>query len=519
MEPRATASGGAPAGPGAGLAGLLQRTARRWWLVALALVAGLLVGLALLAVLPKTYAATAAVLVTPVGQVAGSATTRTAADVNLDTEAQVVASSEVAGGARTLLRSTDDVGTLQDDVSVAVPPNSSILSITFTTGTASGAQRGAHAFAQAYLDNRAATAKQQVDAAVAGLQTQLDADQKQLLSLTGSAAGLAAGSPDRVYADARISIIAGQVNTLAAQLAATRTAASTPGQIITDATLPGSPSSPSRPLVLAGCGVLGLLLGLAVAVLASGRDRGLRGPADVRRLTGLVLLGTVQGSNTPGTDPDGPRYDRLRNAVVGGATAPVTVQVCGDTPRGASAVVALDLARSVVRQSEGVVLICAHPDSALPELTDSTGRPGLSDVLRGEATLDGVQVPVAGAPGVVLVPPGRAPSRLEDLLQSPTFAELLRTLRTSSSVVLETAGPDRSAGAQSAAGSSDAVVLLAARGRTDARAVRADADAVRRMGGRVAGLLLVERARRPGLVPDDPAPLDEVPFTEPATRA
>jgi hypothetical protein len=115
-------------------------------------------------------------------------------------------------------------------------------------------------------------------------------------------------------------------------------------------------------------------------------------------------------------------------------------------------------------------------------------------------------------------PPGADPGRLEDLLQSPRLADLLAGLRAAGPVVLETGDPGRSAGAQSVSGTSDAVVLVAARGG-DGRRVAAASAAVRRMGGRVAGVVLLTGSGRPTSQVDvHPAP-QELPFTEGATRA
>lgn len=477
------------------------RLRRRWWVVLLGVVLGLLAGAALLATQPESYTSTTSVLVTPVGPGALTGTTattsRTGTDINLDTESQIVESAQVGDAVRTLLRTDRSVTDLLADLTVTVPPNSQVLSIAYAAGTAKGAQEGSHAFAQAYLTNRMLTAKRQVELSVAGLQTQLDAAQAQLKAVTDKVSSLVDGSPDKVYADSQRNVVVSQINDLASRLAPLQTAAATPGQIITDAPLPATASSPIPALDLGGGLVVGLLLGLAAAVGLDRRDHRLRRPADVTRLVGLPVLADVPVERTPGTlpgDTQGPIFDRLRNTLVGAEPTTAAVQVSDTGGHGASAVVALQLSRSLVRSSNNVVLVVAHPSSALPALTGAQGRPGLSDVLRGDLTLGDVCVRVPALPGVTLLPPGRDPQDLEALLQSRALTTVLASLRTSACVVLETSGTGESAAAQAVAAHSDACVVVAERGRTGGDEVQEAAQAAARMGTTVSGVVLVPAA-------------------------
>lgn len=489
------------------------RLRRRWWVVALGLLVGLLVGIALLAAQSKEYTSTTAVLVTPVGPGSASSTSsttaRTGSDVNLDTESQIVESAQVADAVRTLLRTQDSVTQLQQDVAVTVPPNSSVLSIAFTAGSAKAAQQGSHAFAQAYLANRADTAKKQVALTVAGLQTQLDAAQAQLKTLTDKSATLVDGSPDKVYADAQRNVVVSQINDLTSRLAPLTTAAATPGQIITDAPLPKKASSPIPALNLGGGLVVGLLLGLAAAVGLDRRDHKLRRAADVTRLVGLPVLAEVpadrSGSGFPG-DGQGPLFDRLRNSLVGSGRAASSVQVSDAADRGATGTVALQLARSLVRSAGQAVLVVAHPDSALPRLTGTTDRPGLAEVLRGELALDDALVTSPSLPGVRVLPAGRRPAELEALLQSPRLGTVLAGLRDVGAVVVETRSTGDSAAAQAVSAHVGTVLLVAERGRTVSTSVAEASSAAEHMGAQVCGVVLVAPGRREPAAPAAASP-------------
>lgn len=488
------------------------RLRRRWWIVALGLLLGLLGGLALNAAMSKTYTSTTSVLVAPTLGGAGSVEGgRTSSSVNLDTESQIVRSAQVADAARTLLRTETSVAELTSQLQVTVPPNSSVLQLAFEAGSPQGAQQGSHAFAQAYLTARADQAKQQTDAQVANLQAQIKAAQDQLQAASDRAAALVANSPEKVLADAQRQIQVNQVNDLLARLAPLQADAINPGRIITDAPLPTKASSPVPELNLGAGLLVGLLLGLALAALADRADHRVRRPADVQRQVGLPVLASVPatGGSLLGDD-DAAVFDRLRNTLTARGAHVRTLQVSDPGERGASGLVAVQLARSFVRARGGATLVVAHPGSVLPAATGSEGLPGLAEVLRGERTLAEVGLRVPQLPGVVLVPPGRDPRELESLLQSSSARELLDALTAESpALVLETTDPGRSAAAQALGAGADVLLLVAERGRTDARVVRTATQGARDLGGDPAGVVLVEAlsGRRTTAPETAPAPL------------
>jgi len=477
------------------------RLRRRWWVVALGVLLGLGAGLAITAAQSKTYTSTTSVLVAQTAASTGSVDGgRTSSSVNLDTESQIVQSAQVADAARTLLRTDTPVTELQQQVSVNVPPNSSVLAVSFDGGTPKAAQEGSHAFAQAYLTDRADQAKKQVDVSVANLQAQLKTAQDQLQAASDKSAALVDNSPEKILADAQRTIIVNQVNDLLGRLAPLQSNTIDPGQIITDAPLPQSASSPIPALNLGAGLVAGLLLGLALAVLSDRTDHRLRRSGDVARQVGLPVLATVpadrSGTAFPG-DEQGALFDRLRNTLAGAGTTVRALQVADPGAHGASGVVAAQLARSLVRAHGRATLVIAHPGSTLPEATGTTGHPGLVEVLRGEASLADVGTRVPQLPGVTVVPPGRDPGELEGLLQSPSARTVLESLVAGGpGLVLETGGTGDSAAAQAVAADADVLLLVAERGRTDARAVVAAADGARSMGRPVAGVVLVTAVTR-----------------------
>lgn len=267
---------------------------RRWTLLVGCVVFGAAASLALHWLIPSAYTATTQVLVMPVGvpEQLNQVTNRQREALNLDTEAQVAQSAVVATRAARVLG-----GQEPEPVEVTVPPNSAVLLISVTTADPESAAAQSRAYADAYLDHRRAgalgalTAQQQaVLAKLKQVNAATDAVVRQLAKLT-------TGSPEHTIARQRQSVLNRQAASLSLKYDALRTIAVTPGTILSRATRPDAPSSPSLPLLL-GTGLMaGLLAGSAAAYARDRLDTRLRAAADVERLTGLPLLGDLSGPN------------------------------------------------------------------------------------------------------------------------------------------------------------------------------------------------------------------------------
>ncbi len=502
------------------------RLRRRWWVVLLGVLLGVGAALAFTAAQPTTYSSSTSVLVQSTGVVASTSTGPSHSDVNMDTESSLVASEQVADGAKALLKTTTSPTDLLANLTVTVPPNSQVLQLDYADQTARAAQAGAQAFAQAYLDYRTGTAKKDLDASNTSLKADLTDAQAQLRSVTDKIAALPANSPDRTFAEAQRSVLGNQISTLAARLSALDATSPVAGQIITAADLPDSPSSPVVAINLAAGIVVGLLLGLALAVLADRLDHRLRHPSDVQRLVGLPVLAVLPVKG--GEAAEAAAYDRLRNTLTSSRDgAHRLLQVSDVGEGGAGGQVAVSLAQSLVRAHGEATLVLAGAHSDLAGTTSVEGRDGLSEVLHGSASISDVRTRVADLPGVWVVPAGRDPEAVEGLLQSDRLkAVLAGLLESTPAVVVETAGTGRSAGAQAVAAASDAVLLVAERGHTHDRVLSDAADGAAQMGARVPGAVLTTRRprrssrRRPEAGGSSPATARrDVPADEPVDAA
>jgi len=374
---------------------------RHWWIALIATGAGLGAGVALTRALPKTYESSASVLVQALDQDTNAAGGRTKGAVNLDTEAQLVRSGAVATGAAKLLRTTRSPIDLAKDVSVEVPANTTVLVITFQGGTPQDAQSGSHAFAEAYLQNRQDTAQSGLDQQIKTLTAKVKQLTTTLTGINSRLANAAKGSPDQSNLLSLRSNSQNQLNGLTGRLNELTTTTVGAGDIISDARLPDTPTSPNPMINLATGGMLGLLLGLALAFLRERFDRRLRSAADVRDRGRVHVLAALDERTTPHFDDvlqpygaGGRVFNRLRNEILATLSPSDQVIVVTGTSRGSAAtLVAANLAAALARTGSDVVLIGAHlPESVvdvapLARMLGVSAVPGLSDLLAGRVGL------------------------------------------------------------------------------------------------------------------------------------
>lgn len=447
---------------------------RRWWVVAACAVVGLLGAAAYLLVAPKTYTASATVFVKTTGADVGNGITgnRTSgALVNLDTEAQLVKSGTVAALAGRSMHSSLTAYELAKQVTVTVPPNSQVLTIACDAPTGQGAAACANAFAAAYLQNRSATATSVLNAQIKTLAGKVSALEKSMAKLNTAISGLAKNSATRLSDLAALAGDRIQAKALNGQITSlTGLAANVNGgRVITPATAPGKPSSPSKTVVLPSGLVAGLVVGLVVAFVWDRRDRRLHTAADVERLLGLPVLLNLsrkafgrQVSLASPRSQTGRAFTELAYTVAASlGEGSHVVLVAGATPGPGASVVAANLAAALARTHSEAVLVCADTrDSVAPKLFGLGGSRGLAEVVAGVATVGEVVRGPAGLPGLWVIPPGLDTSLTDYQLQYDTARALTSQLRRDARfVVIEAQAGDDAADNLALAECADAAVL------------------------------------------------------------
>jgi Mrp family chromosome partitioning ATPase len=520
--------------PSSDVAHYLGAVRRHWWIALAATAAGLGVGAAVTHSLPRVYESSSSVLVQAVDQDVNAQGGRTKGAVNLDTEAQLVGSGAVAAKAAALLRTDVPPVELAHSVSVQVPANTTVLVITFQADSPLKAQAGSHAFAEAYLRNREESARSVLDKQIASLNLKV----KQLTtSLTGINAKLAQAKRGSSIESNLLSLRSNsqnQLNSLTGRLNELTTTQVGAGAIISDARLPDTPSSPNTLLDIATGGMIGLLLGLALAYLRERFDRRLITAMDVRDRGRVPVLATLDERTTPHFDdvlqpygPGGRVFNRLRNEVLASLdTGDRVIVVTGSSRGSASTLVAANLAAALARTGSDVVLIGAHlPDSVvdaapLARMLGVAAVPGLSELLGGRVGLSRVLQRAPRIPSLRVITTGGS-ATAAGLMQSQRLRDTLDALRRQGGyIVIEAPSTSSSADAQSLASFADAAILAVELRRTNRPALVDATEQLQRVGTRLLGAVVLPRIapRRPESVAEPavalPPPGQEPPIDE-----
>jgi Mrp family chromosome partitioning ATPase/capsular polysaccharide biosynthesis protein len=495
------------------LADYLGMLRRHWWVIGLLLVAGI-GGAGLIAhEQPRVYESSTSVLVTPTGvSGANAAGGRTSGTINLDTEAQLVLSTDIATGAQKLLKVTTPPDQLAINVTVTVPANTTVLVITYSAGTPREAQAGSHAFAIAYLQNRQTTAQADLTTQISALDAKVRAYSDSLSQLSNRLATMAKTDPNRADLTSQVATLTGQINTLTSRENDLATTQVTAGKIINDAALPAQPSRPSVPLFLASGAMVGLLLGVGVALVRERTDKRVRRPVDVARRHEVPVLATVPRRARPRADDvypphsvAGRLFHRLRNEVLasladgGPVTGGYVIVVTGASRGLGATLVAANLAAALARSGSEVVLVCAQSDDAAlaTGMIGVAAVPGLSEVVAGKVGLDEA---VQRAPRVpylrVLTTGGTASAG--GLLQSQALRDTIARLRTGAEyVVVEAPSAAASADAQSLASQADAAIIAVELRRCRHAEIVDAAEQLRRVGTPLLGAVVFARLGKP----------------------
>jgi len=492
---------------------------RHRWLLTTVTALGLAAGAGYSVLAPNQYESQTSVLVQPTGAEDGAVSLgRTRTEINLDTEAQLVKSTQVASLAAEQLGETElSTAELAGQVRVTVPPNTSILSIGFVATEPRDAQAGAEAFAEAYLEHRAASANarlsDQADATeseLASLRTEREDLATELDSLSKNSSRYTALRTDRDILDNQIA----DLTTAHSQL---RTAAESvaSGRIISEAAVPTASNSPHHLVSLIGGALVGLLLGLCVIAARMRFAVRVWHPVDLPRRCGVDVLAALPGRlETKTTDvfgafgAAGRVFGKLRHEVVAalGAT-PRVIVVAGVAAGSASSVVAANLAAALARAGDTTTAVATHPNGGRVTLVSLLGTlavPGLADVFSGRVDLDTAVHPAARQPNLTVIGPGGSASAAG--LSHETVTRLSDRLRDRASYVIIDAAPMAvSSDAQLLASIADGVLLTVECGHDRIDQVAEAVQAVERVGAPLLGAVVLPSGVLPkGAEPEVP---------------
>ena len=211
------------------------------------------------------------------------------------------------------------------------------------------------------------------------------------------------------------------------------------------------PDKASSPKILQNLGVgliVGLLVGLGVAVLRHVLDTRVRNEDDVRAVTASPILGVVAYDQDVPSHPvilrDEPlaapseAVRRLRTNLqfIDIADRPKSIVISSSIPSEGKSTIAINLAVSLADTGARVILVDADlRRPSIAEYLGIEGGVGLTTVLIGRAEVEDVVQPL-GKTSLDLLPAGQIPPNPSELLGSMAMADLLERLSASYDMVL-----------------------------------------------------------------------------------
>jgi Mrp family chromosome partitioning ATPase len=447
--------------------GLYAAALRRWWPLALALIVlAAVTGFVVARQLPKSYEATARVLLDrerEVEALLGTSEFASDPERELNTDIELITLDAVARDAGRSLGLREPASNLVGRVKTAVDRNSNIVSITARADDRTEAARIANAFATAYREYRARAARAAVVDALVAAEARLRR--------------MAPGTErDELRGELRRLRVAGAFRTGGVQ--------------VVDHASPASASSRPRPLVSAVVGgFLGAIIAALAIVVLARTDRRVGGDGELERLADRPVLAhvprtgateelaTLAVSLWPPRDGEPPR---------------ALVLLTSPGPGEGTAEVALGLARAL--GAVGWSAIAIEADRRAPAFAHALGlgaTAGLSGILSGEGRLEDELAPLGE--GAAALPAGAPDGLPHTLLAGPAMARLLEEAHARADIVL-LAGGAFGGDALALAGLADTVLLVARPDTTRVDDLERAVRALARADAAPAGIVTTSRA-------------------------
>lgn len=268
-----------------------------------------------------------------------------------------------------------------------------------------------------------------------------------------------AGDPAeaRNLADAWVTALAAQVEQM--ETAGTDDAEAAVRLVpLAEAALPTSPASPNIKLSLAIGVVLGLMLGLAYALIRNHLDRRIRSAEMIEKQFGVPVIGTIPadkrmvdhrqvvetGAIESSSDrsahamSEALRELRTNLSFVDVDNPPRIIVVTSSVPGEGKSSVTANLAVTIAASGKRVVVV--DGDLRRPVVTNMFGLvpgAGVTDVLSGQAELEDVLQVWGQVPNLAVLGAGRVPPNPSELLGSKAMTDMLQTLAEHATVLID----------------------------------------------------------------------------------
>lgn len=317
---------------------------------------------------------------------------------------------------------------------------------------------------------------------LSGLQIQIEETQKEIDELQTSLVGLNSAS-QIANIEADIKEQTQKLNSLresyASFLANSQEGALNILSVVEPANLPKKPVGTSKFMIIALAGLVGLSLGSGTAYLLDFLDRTIKTTSDVERIFNLPVIGYISellGKENNATyvakDPSSILAENFRllrsNIEFFQISKPIkTILITSPSQGNGKTTVAINLALSIAQGEQEVVLVDA--DLRRPAVHKSLmidKNPGLSDLIRNKADIDGVVRTWTDDSDLRVITSGNIPPNITEVVGSKRVGSILGDLRERFEIVIVDAPPLIIADSYNLASRVDGVILVLEPGKT-----------------------------------------------------
>lgn len=495
-------------GEGFPLRDYLRVVRRRWMLILAVLTLAVGAALAYSYTQPVTYVSSADVLVEPTAADISATGSGEVSSEEMATQVSVVTSVPVARlvQERLGLRVVPDLGEL---VTAEVQGSSRIVRITATSTRPQQAATVANNVAAAYLEYRSTESVRRFEDAAGSLSARQRAVEDRIDVIDSA---LLEEPSNRIQLEAERRNLLTQLGQIASQIGAIEgsiASGGSGGTLLQAAEVPQTPVSP-KPLLNAILAVfVGLLLGVAAAVLRDRLDEVVHDEETVRRALGRSpVLGQIPGWDDQSTRG---RLVSLMHPYSAASEAYQTLSVnvrfllaaASRRPADRAGIVMTTSARAnegktvtaanlaVAAAKVGMKVVLVDADLRRARVAERFGLggdlPGLSDLLASGEDADSSLIDV-GIERLRLLPAGTIPPNPTELLASPRMRLILAELASEADlVVLDTPPALLVADTLELVGAVDLTLVVARRGVSHRRAVTSVVERLRQLGAEAIG--------------------------------
>ncbi len=413
------------------LEGVFRILRERWWVILLAVIVTTGAAAAFAATREKRYTATATLFFRDTTgnlldqQQSGTTDPARQAATNF----KLVSLGIV--GQRTARTLGVPLSQVTGSVKVSSSGQTDLVNVAAETTSPTRSARIANAYARSYIDFRRAADQKQLSSAIDQLQRSLDALPPEQQN----------GSEGERLRD-RID-----------QLTVARALTTGNAELAQPATAPHSPSYPKVATIIVLGAIVGIALGLALAVLLARLDRTVRDPEELQAIFRLPVIGTIPRSRqlrsgTGDVAPLGPREEeafkelRAYLRILDSERSISPLLVVSALPQEGKSTITMRLAEVMASMGDRVILVEAdlRKPTQLKDIAEKAGH-GLSAVL-AEGRLDSeiAHVAVTGQGGeprtLDVLPAGPTPPNPTELLESRRMRQVLDDLAERYDIVL-----------------------------------------------------------------------------------